>query len=133
MKIATKVLGYVITKLLHIVAWFMCVRNQQLYMFKIEQVANCIKIMSIAPLVVDTIIKNDATSSAIASKIALKNHEPEVRRLAKLVDSTPDINAILTEKGIHYRFYIMDKLSNYFTCKTDPSGITTVYLSRTYT
>ena len=125
--------GYAIAKVSHIVAWFICIKTRKQYSFETEQVANCIKIMSIAPLIVDTVVKNNIeASSMIDSKIAIKTHEQEVKRLAELVNSTPKINTILTERGIDYRFILMDKMKHYFTYEIE-DNLTIVYISKTFT
>lgn len=127
------VLGYAITKVSHIVTWFIYIKDRKQYSFETEQVANCIKIMSIAPLIVNTVIRNNIeASSVIDSKIAIKAHEQEVKLLAELVNKTPNINTILTQRGIDYRFIIMDKMKNYFTYKIE-SNLTIVYISKTFT
>ena len=131
MKNLQNVLRYAIAKLSYIVAWFICIKDRQQHLSKTGQVTNTIRIMSIAHVVVDTLIKNGDVSSAVNSKIALMNHKQEVKQIADLVDSTPELNAILEQQGIQYRFYFM-KVSNYFTYKIE-DGITEVYLSKTYT
>jgi hypothetical protein len=131
MKKLHNVLRYAVAKLSCIVAWFICIKDRQQHLAKTGQVTNTIRIMSIAQVVVDTLIKHGDASSAINSKIALTNHEREVKQIATLVDSTPELNAILEQQGIQYRFYFM-KVSNYFTYKIE-DGITEVYLSKTYT
>lgn len=131
MKKLHNVLRYAVAKLSCIVAWFICIKDRQQHLAKTGQVTNTIRIMSIAHVVVDTLIKNGDDSSAVNSKIALMNHKQEVKQIADLVDSTPELNTILAQQGIQYRFYFM-KVSNYFTYKIE-DGITEVYLSKNYT
>lgn len=125
------VLQYTIIKLSNLFAWFICIRDRKSHMVNTNQMTNAIRIMSIAHVVVDTLMKHGDLSSAINSKIALTNHGKEIKQIASLVDSTPEINAILERQGIQYRFYFM-KVTNYFTYKVE-DGITEIYLSKTYT
>ncbi len=132
MKYLNKALSYALIKVSHIVAWFICIKDRQQHLAKTGQVTNTIRIMSIAHVVIDTLIKHGTVnSSAINSKIALTNHENEVKQIASLVDSTPELNAILKQQGINYRFYFMS-MNNYFTYKIE-DGITEIYLSKNYT
>lgn len=89
------------------------------------------QLMSIAPKILDGYTSRGVNNSMIVSRMALLDHGPAINKMASIISNCPNINALLAKEKIKYRFYILDKMHNYFTC-VRKDDIVEVYLSKTF-